>query len=427
MSDLGFKFLAVALGQDGARALRKAVERDPALATVLVPRAIIGWLDFTTKYEYEGQIPGIPNSYVQFQKTEDDLFAGTISLDDGVYSFERSSVYHLAASIAMALGVPQTPVDPSIRDAVLVKLGKSIDTLAKAQVLMQELKKPGALSPKRMTTHGAYHIEHAGTGDRPYSVIHTASAAPVQTGISTLKDAQPIADWHQHRYGGRFSPALAKKSLSPESGYQITHEHHDLGDGDVMTKISAHKDGQYVGGALFTHRGEALSPEGVQVDPAHRRQGLASAMYAHAETHTGKKIIPSHDQTPMGQALWAGNAKKPQFGKVELPGQSHQPQAQQGPQAPTPPMKQPANAVKPPKQKPPSLSIGKSEAARACSMCGGRQFEGNRFKGCICWADLAKSVTTTAYGDGYVLTFQAGVDAASVRALMKSFREAGDE
>ena len=418
MSDLGHKFLAAALGQDGARALRKAVEREPALAEILIPRAIVGWLDFTTEHEYEGPIPGVENSYVQFQKNEDG-FAGTISLEEGVYSFEKSSVYHLAASIATALGLNPSQVDPHIRDTVLVKLGKSIDTLAKAQVLMQELRSPKALKATRMTTHGAYHIEHGGGGDRPYSVVHTKSGSPVQTGIASLRDAQPIADWHHNRYKGAFTANLGKKVLDPNEGYQISATHEQGEGGNFFTRVTAHSpQGHQVGSALFSHHENHLMPAMVVVDEDHRRKGLASAMYNHAHQETRKPIAQSPHQTDEGQAFRSG------FGKVELPGKSHQPTPQQGPDAPAPPMKQPANAAaKPPKQpKLPSLAVGKSEAEQECGMCGGHQFENNKFKGCICFRELSKSITTTAYGDGYVLSFKPSIDSDAVKALIKAFR-----
>lgn len=417
MTNLGQEFLSAALGSEGAKALRKAVEREPALEDVLVPRTILGWLSFTAENEYEGQIPGIENSYVQFTKSEQG-FNGSIGFDSGVYSFNNASLYHLAASIALAMGIEPQPLEADVRDAILVKLGRSIDTLAKAQVLTQELKAPGALKPQRMTSHGGYHVEHNGGTADPYAIIHTKTLAPVQAGISSLKDAQATADWHQNKYQGQFHPQLGKAALDPAAGYKISHEHHDLGD-EFLTKLSVHgPQGEYVGGALFNHKGGNLVPEGVQVDPAHRRKGLASAMYAHAQKLTGKTVIPSHDQTPMGQALWAGNKNKPQFGKVEAPGHAQQPEAQQGPQGAVPQAKQPQ--MKQPKV--PSLSVGKSEAERACEICGGHQFQSNRFKGCICYSDLAKSIKTTAYGDGYVLDFKSGIDTEAVKALMKTFR-----
>lgn len=271
MSELGKKFMVAALGKDGAGALRKAAQREPQLDRVLIPRAIVSWLTFTTNHEYEGSVPGFDNSYVQFQKSSDG-FSGSISLNEGVYDFEKASVYHLAASIAMALGVDTGPLDVSVRDVVLAKLGKSIDTLTKAQVLMQELK--------------------------------------------------------------------TKKLVSKKKDEEVN--------------------------------------------------------------------------------------------KVELPGSTHKPAAQQGPQGPIAPQKQPAmgqatqgaapktKLPRPPRQ--PGLPVGKSESQQPCEACGGHQFENNKFKGCICFRDLSKSIKTTAYGDGYVLDFEPGIDAEAVRALMKTFR-----
>lgn len=53
----------------------------------------------------------------------------------------------------------------------------------------------------------------------------------------------------------------------------------------------------------------------VNVDPAHRRQGIASAMYKAAEAFAGKKMGPSARQTKEGQALWqGGSSQQAQFG-----------------------------------------------------------------------------------------------------------------
>lgn len=425
MSDLGNKFLSAALGRDGARALLKAVEREPQLADVLIPRAILGWLDFTTEYEYEGSIPGIDNSYVQFQKKEDG-FDGMISLDSGVYQFEKSSVYHLAAAIGTALGLQPGQVDPAVRDAVLVKLGKSIDTLAKAQVLMQELRNTPQ-ETVRLSTHGAYHIEKLAKGERPYSVVHTKTGSPVQAGIASLKDAQPIADWHQNRYGGIFKSELSKRALDPALGYQISHQHHDIGDGESQTNIYTHdKLGNVVGQmAIAHHRDQPHAKlDIISVHPAHQRLGIGHAMMDYAHKAIGKPVMSTTARTDAGEAFWQNTKPAGAIDKTELPGRSHQPTPPQGPQAAMPPEKQPANAAAKPTAKPklPSLSIGKSEAEAECKMCGGHQFQDNKFKGCICFRDLSKSITTTAYGDGYVLTFKPSIDAESVRALMKTFR-----
>lgn len=80
--------------------------------------------------------------------------------------------------------------------------------------------------------------------------------------------------------------------------------------------VNAHtSDGERVGQADFFIRDKDLYPGNVEVDEAHRRRGIASAMYAHAEKIVGKKVVPSDDQTEDAEALWAANKRKPQFGK----------------------------------------------------------------------------------------------------------------
>lgn len=108
---------------------------------------------------------------------------------------------------------------------------------------------------------------------------------------------------------------LEKAVLDPNAGYKFTHEHHDLGNGNTLTRVNVHgPDGEHVGAATFAHQGGNLVPGTVAVDEAHQRRGIASAMYAHAERQTGKKLIPSPNQTLEGAALWTGNKTKTQFG-----------------------------------------------------------------------------------------------------------------
>jgi len=216
---------------------------------------------------------------------------------------------------------------------------------------------------------------------------------------------------------------LAKKILDPNLGYQITHEHHDLGDGERLTQINAMHGGKRVGWALMTHQGASLHPDDVNVDPVHRRNGLASAMYAHAEKVTGKTIKPSQAQQAPGQALWAGNAANPQFGKTELPGQTAKPQMQQGPLEAEAPKKQPKMQRPPKLPKMPSLKVEKSEMTRTCPDCEGKYFDGNRFKGCTCYRDLAKSVTTTVFNDGVVLEFGPEFDRTEFMGLRKALKD----
>jgi GNAT superfamily N-acetyltransferase len=114
-------------------------------------------------------------------------------------------------------------------------------------------------------------------------------------------------------------PRLRK---SDHKGYEIGHTN-GIGyceecavhnDSDI--RVHALKDGEEVGHA---HIRGFSQPEiyaaGIQVHPDHRRNGLATAMYTHAEKVTGKKMKPSDAQSEDAQALWA-QPNRP-FGKSE--------------------------------------------------------------------------------------------------------------
>jgi predicted GNAT family acetyltransferase len=216
---LRLDFLRDVLGAEGAKALSKAVDREPSLGGALELRAIIGWVSCLD--DYKGSIPST-QCQLHLNKSE-DTYTGCV----GDYPFRGESLYHVSAAVANALELEPGKLDPELRGVILTRLGKSLDLLVKSQ--------------------------------------------------------------------------LSKKVLDANSGYQITHEHHDLGDGEMLTQINAHLGGKRVGWALMTHQGANLHPDDVNVDPEHRRQGLASAMYAHAERVTGKKVIPSQQQQAPGK------------------------------------------------------------------------------------------------------------------------------
>lgn len=135
------KFLVEVLGKEGAMALKKATEREPVLAQAILPRAILGWLSNCSTFSYEDVIPGIDNSYLAFKKSQDGNFTGTITFETGNYQFENAPVTHLSAAVAMALGANvDNGIDTNQRAIVWSRLGSSIDTLAKAQVVTKKLK-----------------------------------------------------------------------------------------------------------------------------------------------------------------------------------------------------------------------------------------------------------------------------------------------
>lgn len=248
MKDTAFSFLTGVLGTDGARALRKAADREPALEPLLVPRAALSWI--LERQHYEGTIPGVANSYLKLDKSEGGL-NGVVSLQDTNYEFSQVSPEHVASAMSVSVGIDLTNRLP-VKDLLLVRLGKSIDALVKAQAL--------------------------------------------------------------------------------------THQ--------FVAKVK----------------------------------------------------------------------------KTELPGSTAKPIKQLEPQAAAQPTMQTARPKLPKKPKIPALKVEKSEASRACDICDGTQFNENRFKGCLCFQELAKSVKTTAYGDGYVLEFGSGFDFETALALRRALK-----
>lgn len=98
-----------------------------------------------------------------------------------------------------------------------------------------------------------------------------------------------------------------------KEGYTLS----TLDEDTPYPEVLAHdKNGRVVGNLLLRDERTHLFPSNVNVDPQHRRKGLATAMYQHAEERFGKKIKPSDMQTSDGESLWS-QPQRP-FGKSSL-------------------------------------------------------------------------------------------------------------
>jgi hypothetical protein len=148
MKDAKYRFMCGVLGEDGAKALTKAAERHSSLHGAILPRTIIAWLGISS--QYEGELPGVDNTYISFTKSE-GKYNGTISINDEIYPLSAASLFHTAAAVAVALGAAPKP-EPALRDLDLAKLGKSIDLLAKAKVVALTLSKAEPPGPAHAPT-----------------------------------------------------------------------------------------------------------------------------------------------------------------------------------------------------------------------------------------------------------------------------------
>jgi hypothetical protein len=89
----------------------------------------------------------------------------------------------------------------------------------------------------------------------------------------------------------------------------------------VYASDGSNSDAGYAKFRIVNHpkHGKVLMPDdaggqyGVYVQKEHRRQGLATGMYEHAEKVSGLKIVPSEFQSPGGEDLWS--PKDRSFGK----------------------------------------------------------------------------------------------------------------
>lgn len=135
MDERKYAFLKAVLGTDGATSLKKAADKYGDLEGAIVPRAIMAWLGVVARSDYEGGLPGVEDSYLDFAKNEDGTYSGSIAIGEGVFPFQNANVFHLAASVALSLGA--TLDAENLKDVDMVKLGKSIDILVKAKFLSE--------------------------------------------------------------------------------------------------------------------------------------------------------------------------------------------------------------------------------------------------------------------------------------------------
>lgn len=148
MSTPATEFLKHVLGEDGQKAFEKANSRLPTIEAALTPRTIISWLTTSVRVKYEGEIPGLENSYIAIHKSEDG-YSGALTVGEHVHQFENQDMLHVAAAVALSLGLGDLQIDPAVKSTDISKLGKSIDMLVKARVVtrsvFEQLKKPLAM------------------------------------------------------------------------------------------------------------------------------------------------------------------------------------------------------------------------------------------------------------------------------------------
>lgn len=419
-----YKFLVGILGVEGATALRRAGERSEEVENVLVPRSILAWLNSVESHE--GEIPGIENTYVSFQKSE-KKYSGSISLGEEVYEFQDVDTCHVASAVAVAIGVDGDRQHPNLKDLDLVRLGKSVDLLVRAHALSEQLSKNDDLAKAITKIPAGARIKTPGVAVDTYDYSHVLTP--------------------QHR----------------SSGYSLQVRHSPHNENEASVSAILLRDGHRVGHVSGDHDSGALKIGVADLDEPHLGQGLGTSMYealmAHAH-HNGIREVRGSVHSTMASRVHAKLSQKhgmnykatptpfPRLAdpvpgpydsrvgpykytikeeepahKAEPPGPAHaatEPRDQMGP-APAA-MQQQRGPPKPPKPVLPkvakSIKISKKESESSCSVCGLAQFTDARFTGCFCLKSLAKNTKTTATGSGYQLTLGQDWDKEAILTLM---------
>jgi hypothetical protein len=157
MHESKLHFLKAVLGEDGANALSKAAARSQELGEALIPRTVLAWLNVASRYGYEGDLPGVTNTYLAFKKSETG-FTGSVSVGDELYKFESSSLFHVAGAVLVAMGVSPDAIALNTKDLDIERLGKTIDCLVKARIVTDDLAK--AAKPKTGGAGGGGKMPH---------------------------------------------------------------------------------------------------------------------------------------------------------------------------------------------------------------------------------------------------------------------------
>jgi len=147
------KFLASVLGEESAGLLIKTIDQTPILEHAIVPRTILAWLSAAPSFEGE-VLDGID---MAFEKS-DSGFTGAIDVNGDSYCFQDANVFHVGASVAVALGMEELESE-GLRTLDISRLGKTIDLMCKAHRVNVELDKtspPGKFNdlPEKLKAKG---------------------------------------------------------------------------------------------------------------------------------------------------------------------------------------------------------------------------------------------------------------------------------
>lgn len=242
-------FLQAVIGPDGAKALAKAAVT-PDLEWALLPRVVMSWLEVVAHGSYHGALPGIDETHLVLRKGETD-FDGSITIGTDTYTFRDASIYHVAGSVAVAMGLDHEP-QPALRHPALAKLGKSIDVLVKARTLRKA---------SAQHSGGAKGVTLPGTAAKPQAPLAPLGPVAIQpkiagpgVGTKSAVSAKPTAS--KTSPGAPPAGAAGKPKVAPPKLPGIKQPTIKVSKAESKTPCPAcgaiqFKDDRYVGCICF--------------------------------------------------------------------------------------------------------------------------------------------------------------------------------
>ena len=159
----------------------------------------------------------------------------------------------------------------------------------------------------------------------PYSTKgHMINQSPEKYGQSHVLFVRDKDKAINHLFGDQQEEKLAASELEKgakgdwkKEGYAFSHGEHEISPNEFVPAVFAKdREGKTVGYLAYESGNKGLHPRGVEVNSEHRRKGIATELYRHAEKFSGGKFNRSQMQTGDGKDLWS-QPNRP-FGKSDL-------------------------------------------------------------------------------------------------------------
>ncbi len=269
------------------------------------------------------------------------------------------------------------------------------------------------LDHENVASHLEHHVDRrAGVDPNMFaSQFRDRMQQKVDSGDGGLEDATE----------GLYDDKSGSKNTVDKQGRRVSR---GIPNEDIREQAAGYTE-RFDNGAKFQPSGHVHEPTDVNAAINARAKAAsnpASSWVTPAKAgFTARKLNAEYNK---GELKSSGGARG-----IKLPGQAAAPRPPQGPIAPDLTQDKPSTAqmnngaagtkIVLPGMKPkkPTMKITKAESAQKCMACGDAQFEAGRYVGCPCFAELARSVKTTATAEGYRLEFGSKWDPEAIAAL----------